>query len=292
MDPSSPPIESVRVDGKVVLKLLKYGLESISNLCNGQLLGMENDSVLEVTDCYPLVSQHSSDVRDYYERILPALREANHDVFPVGSFRWSSIGTFLDIGALEGQYQNQKDMHNRITLLACPASAVNGQIILKAFKLSDKFFEYYGNHTFTASQLKQTELSFQDMWTELPVIVHNTGLINVWLSKFLINQSITNPKPVPSQNSVNAANLHSLIQCTQDSVDAAVGEVKKYKYQVSHTNKLREAKVNQGRKRTAITEPQQLPSLVALSQLSRYCSSLIEEVKSRAEEMEKVGGKA
>jgi translation initiation factor 3 subunit H len=52
-EPDFSPVETVVVEGLVVLKILKHCKESLPATATGTLLGMDSDGVVEVTNCFP-----------------------------------------------------------------------------------------------------------------------------------------------------------------------------------------------------------------------------------------------
>ncbi|KAL0243187.1 hypothetical protein GEMRC1_005748 [Eukaryota sp. GEM-RC1] len=293
MDPLSPPISLIKIDGKVVLKLVKYGLEYLPNTLSGQLLGMETDSSLEVTDCYPLSAMDDLETRHYYDKIFPALRDANQDVFPVGVFRCSNLGFYLDMDALENQHLSQKDIRNRITIVIDPLSITNGYFVLKAFRISDSFFEHYTSGNFTAAHLRESKVTFADVWTEVPVQIQNVNLINLWLSSYFIQNDLppTNIASVITRDHRQA--LISDIDSTENAADAMLHECRRYLSSASTAAKLREqvkAGIPLKKGRMHVTEPQQLHAIVSMSQLSRYCDALVSRIDTEIEALRVVEG--
>ena len=53
-------LKELRLDGSVVLKIVKHCQESQPFLVTGQLLGLDIGSSLEVTDCFPFPVSHLS----------------------------------------------------------------------------------------------------------------------------------------------------------------------------------------------------------------------------------------
>jgi hypothetical protein len=47
------PLQTVQLDGQAVLKIVKHCTECQPSLVTGQLLGLDVDTTLEITDCFP-----------------------------------------------------------------------------------------------------------------------------------------------------------------------------------------------------------------------------------------------
>jgi hypothetical protein len=54
---AAPPIRKVQLEGLVVLKIIKHCQENFPMTVMGQLLGMDIDETLEITNCYPFMTQ-------------------------------------------------------------------------------------------------------------------------------------------------------------------------------------------------------------------------------------------
>jgi hypothetical protein len=54
---TAPPIRKVQLEGLVVLKIIKHCQENFPMTVMGQLLGMDIDETLEITNCYPFMTQ-------------------------------------------------------------------------------------------------------------------------------------------------------------------------------------------------------------------------------------------
>ena len=50
---SSSKIDTVQLDGLVLLKIINHCKESMPDVVSGQLLGLDTGSTLEITACYP-----------------------------------------------------------------------------------------------------------------------------------------------------------------------------------------------------------------------------------------------
>lgn len=53
-----PLISKVRLEGLVVLKIIKHCQENFPMTVMGQLLGMDMEDTLEITNCYPFMTQN------------------------------------------------------------------------------------------------------------------------------------------------------------------------------------------------------------------------------------------
>ena len=52
------PVQSVQVDGIVVLKILQHSKEYLPEMVTGQCMGMTSGTTMEITNCIPLPNQN------------------------------------------------------------------------------------------------------------------------------------------------------------------------------------------------------------------------------------------
>ncbi|VDQ16486.1 unnamed protein product [Trichobilharzia regenti] len=130
------PIESVRVEGIVFLKMIKhYEEESISsqNFVNGVLLGLAQGSQLEITNCFPLPKIQDDD---------PNANEAliNYEANMIRNLRQVITGpggVSINRANIDNIYQRQSYLPESVLLTYDPTRTSRGQIGLKAYRLSD-----------------------------------------------------------------------------------------------------------------------------------------------------------
>lgn len=56
---NAPPVTEVSIDAMVLLKMINHCTEKVPIQVTGQLLGLDNEGVLEVTNCFPFPSSSS-----------------------------------------------------------------------------------------------------------------------------------------------------------------------------------------------------------------------------------------
>lgn len=66
-------LRELRLDGSVVLKIVKHCQESQPFLVTGQLLGLDIGSSLEVTDCFPFPVSHMPCQQSLAAKLLDAI---------------------------------------------------------------------------------------------------------------------------------------------------------------------------------------------------------------------------
>lgn len=79
----------------------------------GQLLGLDVNGSLEVTNCFPSPSNDEEDAQQYQKEMMMQLRKVNVDCNTVGWYQSAFLGSFLDQDILKQQYEYQKSIPNR-----------------------------------------------------------------------------------------------------------------------------------------------------------------------------------
>ncbi|KAI7905381.1 eukaryotic translation initiation factor 3 subunit H [Cokeromyces recurvatus] len=178
------PLRTVQLDGLVVLKIIKHCRESYPIDVTGQLLGLDDKGVLEVTNCFPFPADGDEDASAQYQLdMMRCLRAVNVDNNTVGWYRSAHLGNFVDLSLIETQYSYQNSLSAQSVVLIhdVSKSAAQGNLSLRAFRLQDNFMKAYESKKFTTESLAQAKLSFSNIFEELPVEVHNSHLVTLML---------------------------------------------------------------------------------------------------------------
>ncbi|EIE77692.1 hypothetical protein G6F46_001652 [Rhizopus delemar] len=178
------PLRTVQLDGLVVLKIIKHCRESYPNDVTGQLLGLDDKSVLEVTNCFPFPSDGDEDTSAQYQLdMMRCLRAVNVDNNTVGWYRSAHLGNFVDLSLIETQYSYQNSLSAQSVVLIhdVSKSAAQGNLSIRAFRLTDAFMKAYEAKKFTTESLAQAKLSFSNIFEELPVQIHNSYYVTMML---------------------------------------------------------------------------------------------------------------
>ncbi|ORY99098.1 hypothetical protein BCR43DRAFT_471680 [Syncephalastrum racemosum] len=181
---ASEPLEAVQLEGLVVLKIIKHCRESYPNDVTGQLLGLDEKGTLEVTNCFPFPSDTDENASAQYQLdMMRCLRAVNVDNNTVGWYRSSHLGNFVDLNLIETQYsyQNSLGTQSCVIIHDVSKSAAQGNLSLRAFRLTETFMKQYESKKFTTESLAKAKLSFSNIFEELPVHVHNSHLVTLML---------------------------------------------------------------------------------------------------------------
>ncbi|CAO3608524.1 unnamed protein product [Cunninghamella blakesleeana] len=182
--PNSEPLKVVQLDGLVVLKIIKHCRESYPSDVTGQLLGLDEKGVLEVTNCFPFPSDDDESASAQYQLdMMRCLRAVNVDNNTVGWYRFAHLGNFVDLNLIETQYSYQSSLseHSVVLIHDVSKSTAQSNLSLRAFRLQKDFMKAFEAKKFTTESLAEAKLSFSNIFEELPVEVHNSHLVTLML---------------------------------------------------------------------------------------------------------------
>ncbi|KAJ4395226.1 Eukaryotic translation initiation factor 3 subunit H [Neurospora sp. IMI 360204] len=194
------PIKSVQVEALVVMKIVKHCSTSFPTVATGSVVGMDNNGVIEVTNTFqfPTVDTSSSDSHSdasslaaaaprakanivYQNEMIRHLKEVNVDANNVGWYTSATMGNFINMSFIENQYHYQKENEKTVALVHDVSRSSQGALSLRAFKLSPEFMTAYKEAKFTTESLRNSKLTYKDIFVELPVNVHNSHLLTSFL---------------------------------------------------------------------------------------------------------------
>lgn len=160
-------LNSVQVEALVVMKILKHANAQWPTTASGSIVGMDVDSILEITSSFPFptteVSTSDSHQNDhnsasnsasaaprskantaYQESMIKLLREVNVDANNVGFYTSANMGNFVTLNFIENLYHYQSQTNERVVALVYDVSrSSQGALSLRAFRLSPVFLAAY-----------------------------------------------------------------------------------------------------------------------------------------------------
>ncbi|KAJ1941820.1 hypothetical protein GGF37_003383, partial [Kickxella alabastrina] len=170
----------VKVDPLAILKIVKHARESYPTSVNGQLLGLEVDGVLEVTNAFAVPTQPGSeeDMTNYQIEMIQCLREVNVDSSSVGWYQSTRLGDFMQQPLLDVQASYQISPNNSSVVLIHDTSKSEqaGNLSLRAFRLSQVYQDLAKNGKFTTKELADKGLTYGNILEELPIQVETSAL--------------------------------------------------------------------------------------------------------------------
>ena len=203
LDLDSDVITNVHLDGMALMKMIKHCKDNHAvNGSNawGALLGMDMGGTLEVSNVFGLPGMRAErgdeDERttkssmQYMAEMLRLLHQVNADVSPVGLYQGSFLGPFLNTAIVDGlntlsllmEREGQRGRGKAVMLVHDYAQLAQGNLVLKAYRLSPSFIDAYRKGKFSAQHLIEHRLTFSNVLIEIPVHVRNTALMDAMLS--------------------------------------------------------------------------------------------------------------
>lgn len=299
------PLRTVQIDGLVVLKIIKHCKECSTALVTGQLLGLDIGSVLEVTNCFPFPSRGTeeedeadADGANYQLEMMRCLREVNVDNNTVGWYQSTLMGSFQTVELIETFMNYQENIRRCVCIIYDPERSGQGVLAMKALKLQDTFMDLYKSNDFTGEKLREKNLTWVDIFEEIPVKISNSALVSSIMAELETDSPVSQgdyDRLVLSTNPFMEKNLEFLIDCMDDL------SMEQQKFQYYYRNLSRQQSQQQAwlQKRRAdnmarkaageeplpeedasnpvfkpIVEPSRLESYLITNQVANYCDQI------------------
>lgn len=192
-------LKSVKIEGVVLFKIIKHCTESLPDFCTGSLLGLDLNRKLEVTDCFPFPQydgESETDGTEYQLEMMRLLRDVNVDNNCVGWYRSSNMGSFCSSDLVEQQFNYQETldqgeaMSKSVVLIYDPEQTTQGNLCLKAYRLTDEFINMYrerkvGGTTAAALAVEmetaEGTAKVESFLEEVPIEITNADFVHVFL---------------------------------------------------------------------------------------------------------------
>jgi len=295
-------LAGVEIDGLAVLKIVKHCSESLPQLVTGQLLGLDYDSTLEVTNCFPFPSRsetegdydESSDgAVEYQFDMMRALRDVNVDNNTVGWYHSTYLGSHITEELISTQYNYQENIPKCVCLIFDPMKTAQGNLALKAVRLTDNFLALYKGGEFTLDSILKAGVSADDIFEELPIQIRNSNLIKA----FLLQMDDAKKK---EESAASNAFMEKNLECLIDSIDDLAQESSRFQYYQRALGRhsaqqsgilAKRKQENEQRKRQGLApladddltsnpafkplpEPSRLDSLLYSTQIGNFCQQI------------------
>ncbi|XP_071807374.1 eukaryotic translation initiation factor 3 subunit H-B-like [Asterias amurensis] len=295
------PVGRVQIDGLVVLKIIKHCEEeggSAGELVQGVLLGLVQDDTLEITNCFPFPKHADEENFDdvlYQMEMMRNLRHVNIDHLHVGWYQSTQYGTFLNKALLDSQFNYQHSIEESVVLIYDPLKTSKSTLSLKAYRLTQSAMESYKDYDFSTEALKKTGLCYENVFEEIPIVIHNSYLVNTLLCE------LKEISPPTGDNflSLSSGNmLEKNLELLMDYVDDLAQETNKYMnyqramtklqqnkqqytYKRSQENSARQARGDPPLPDEDLTKlfkspqpPLRLESMLMAGQMKNYCTEI------------------
>src|SRR5690606_20575289 len=230
-------ITEVHLDGLALLKIINHCIEKEPISVTGQLFGLHDNNVLEVTNSFPALTRTdeeeevtSDDEYNYQVKMLQHFHDTNIDDNIVGWYQTTYLESYLNETVIEGQDHYQLDFGKKcICILFDPLKTNNGVLGVKAIRLKDSFMDlltkvYKEQHSdriqITQELLSKMKIVASDMIEEIPVKIKNSKLVEAFLYELeegLELEKEGNFDALTLNIGTNLErNLESLLECVDD----------------------------------------------------------------------------
>lgn len=204
--------------------------ESTSNMdvAQGALLGLVVDNCLEITNCFPFPKNpdESMDEEEYQLAMMRRLRRVNVDHFHVGWYQSADVGNFLSLPLLESQYHYQTSIEESVVVIYDTQKSSRGFLSLKAYRLTPQAIEMYKEGEFTPEALLKLKVGYENLFTEVPVVIKNSPLTNIMMSE--LAEMIPEEEGSKFLDLGTASVLEGQLRCLMDRVDELNQEAIKF----------------------------------------------------------------
>ena len=297
-----PPLLSVQLEGHVLLKIAKHSRENaaIHPVVTGSLLGLDVGQTLEVTECFPIPINETvddGDAESYELEMLRCLREINVDNNMVGWYQSSRSGSYQVVEIIDQFINSLESLERCVCIIYDVTSVLTGTHGLKAIRLGDSFIEAYREGTLTIEKIQTKNISWEDVFVEIPITVHNSplsvALMNeiespMPLSQLDVDRLVMDSAPLVERNLKFLNDCVEELYLEQEKLGTWTGEWKRLQQRVHQWKKARAAE-NQARRMAGEeplpeeppenefpkpVEPSQLDNLLLANQMSSYASQI------------------
>ncbi|KAG7196260.1 uncharacterized protein KQ657_000275 [Scheffersomyces spartinae] len=288
---TAPTATSVEIEGSALLSVVKHSSSNYPSLFSGTLLGFRSDEgTIDITHAYPYPypDQYegglfkSKSGAKYQQEIQETLKGLGYGVEFQGWFQSTFGGNFVTTQLVDSLAQQQLSNANAFVLILDMVS-INKELDVKALRLTESFIKTYIDGKWKTKELATNELTYQNIFEEIPVIIRNLKLVNLFLSSqgpslddsydilnMSSNQNVNTQLLESLYSQVDALNYdQSIFNYYQRQLQKEMGRVQQWKNQRRLDN-LERAK--NGEKEL---DPEEWKSLFRLpNEPSRYNSTL------------------
>lgn len=171
--PEEAPLQAVQLEALTVMKTIKHCATRHPQTATGFLVGMDNNGILEITNCFPFPvvdippeaqydQQHFNSAAAaprakantaYQSEMIRMQKEVGVDANNVGWYTSANLGNFVNSNFIENQYYYQKELNERTVALVHDVSrSSQGALSMRAFRLSSQFMNAYKENKFTTEK--------------------------------------------------------------------------------------------------------------------------------------------
>jgi translation initiation factor 3 subunit H len=211
-------------------------------------------------------------------------------------YQSANLGTFQTAELIETFINYHENIKKCVCLIYDPQRTARGSLAMKAVRLKDSFIQLSKEQKLTMKDLREADLSWRDVFVELPIKVRNSNLIQAMVADLMPSTTATQ-SDVDRLNLSVAPFLEKNIQALIECVDDLVSE--QQKMTIYHKNVARQQQAfsswlakrkadNQQRRQDGleplpeedpqqfkpVPEPSMLDNYLVSNQLSTHCDQL------------------
>jgi translation initiation factor 3 subunit H len=159
---------------------MQHARDSVPSLATGQLLGMDKDSVLEITESFPFATniQDEFEQEEYQLEMMRALRDVNIDHNTVGWYQSCSMDSFVSQSFIEAQFNYQSTIATSIVFVYDQLRSSQGPPAIKALRLKEDFMNLYRDK----KTRSYDQLVGMNILEELPVKISLSSLEQLFIA--------------------------------------------------------------------------------------------------------------
>jgi len=109
------------------------------------------------------------------------MRDLRQDYMSVGWYRTAPFDSFINAETLASHFDYQKEKRNSVLMVHDPYHVRHGALPVRAFRMSDKFIEFYSTSNFSHHHWTQAGMQPSEMFEEVPIRINNSQLIQAYL---------------------------------------------------------------------------------------------------------------
>ncbi len=311
MEDAPAPVREVIIDGLAVLKIVKHCNDNLPTMVAGSLLGLDVDGALEITYSYSFPGAKTEgdaavegvselDGGEYQIEMMRMLRDVNVDNNCVGWYQSMYLGTMCtnDVVNYQYSYQSSEELsENSIVIMYDPIQSRKGTLVMKAFRLTEKFMELKRNKV-------NKFIPPADILEEIPLKIKNIGYVSAFLRCLQDSHRNELDCEFEALSLANGeAHTEKHLDLLSNAVDEILNEQQEYQKYASSSSKTRQEHIRWLNKRlqdnaeareignpeesTSLKTsglrplpdaPQRTDHLLMLGQLDRYCQQVNEHV--------------
>jgi len=285
------------MDSLVVMQMAKVCGEESGQEGAGILLGMVDVDRLEVTNCFAFPRcEVDFDEAQYQIDVQKAYRNINIDHLQVGWFQPASHGQFMNRAFLDTQMSYQASIDESVAIVYDPLKTTKGCLSMKAFRITQKVMDLYNkpNPLVSIESLKKNDVTYSNMFIEVPIEVKVSPLSNILLHKLQRENPV--PEKIEFLNLSHGASLEQQLRLITTSLDELNQESTKFSQYQRSVAKYNQQKANQQQRRLLendqrakrgeaplpeeevkfriAPQPQRIDAMLASEQIIQFCEQI------------------